>query len=131
MTNGKTFSWDNIIATIDLLQPNKSDAIKYLDQGGPAPPRYAQATLQFGATLEPYIQEYQVGPLPITNQSTVSELNYIYNSGRGRQRIYNADAVSIAQFQYKIATQVANITQRLLNGVSHVAIAMFGHKNVG
>ena len=105
--------------TIDLLQPNKSDAIKYLDQGGPAPSRYAQATIQFGATLEPYVQEYVVGPLPITNQSAATELNYIYNSGKGKQRIYNADYALLAKFQYQVATQVANITQRLLNGVSH------------
>ena len=117
--------------TIDLLQPNKSDAIKYLDQGGPAPPRYAHATLQFGATLAPYIQEYQVGPLPITNQSAVTELNYIYNSGRGRQRIYNADSIPIAEFQYKIGIQVANITQRLLNGVSHSIFAIIRRGNVG
>ncbi|KAF2233127.1 amine oxidase catalytic domain-containing protein [Viridothelium virens] len=111
-------AWDNIIVTIDLLQPNKSDAINYLDNGAPAPPRYAHATVQFGATLEPYVQEYQVGPLPITNQSAVTELNYIYNSGKGKQRIYNADAASIATFQYQVGTQVANITSRLINGTA-------------
>ena len=104
--------------TIDLLQPNKSDAINYLDNGGPAPPRYAHATIQVGATLRPYVQEYQVGPLPITQQSTVTPLSYIYNSGgKGKQYIYNADAVSIAEFQYQVGTQVANITKKLLNGV--------------
>ena len=104
--------------TIDLLQPNKSDAVKYLDQSGPAPPRYAQATLQYGATLEPYVQEYQVGPLPISGNSSVTPLSYIYNSGgKGKQRIYNADALPIAEFQLQVGTQVANITQKLLNGV--------------
>ena len=41
--------WDNIIVTMDVLQPNKTDALAYLDQGALPPPRYARATLQFNS----------------------------------------------------------------------------------
>ena len=103
--------------TLDLLQPNKTDAINYLDKNASAPTRYAQATLSFGATTDPYFQEYMVGPLPVSSKTTVQELNYIYNSGKGKQRIYNQDAAEIAELQYSAGKAVASITQKLLNGV--------------
>ena len=102
-----------------MLQPNKSDALPYLDSGAPAPNRYARATVQFGATVEPYIQEWMVGPLPITNGTTLcTPLNYIYNKGRGYQRVYNADAEALAIFNGNVGSEVIDITLRLLNGVS-------------
>lgn len=117
-------SWDNVILTVELLQPNKSDALSYLDAGAQTPTRYAKTTLQFGATLEPYIQEYMVGPLPVTNgtatngTTSYAELNYIYNKGSGRQRVYNADALALATFNVEVGAGIADITQVLLNGVS-------------
>ena len=73
----------------------------------------------FGATLEPYIQEYQVGPLPVTDgETTIAPLNYIYNKGRGYQRIFDLDADALALYNYKIGASIADITQALLGGVS-------------
>lgn len=102
---------------MELLQPNKSDALSYLDSGSAAPDRYARAVIRFGATLEPYIQEYQVGPLPVAN-ATLAPLNFIYNKGRGYQRLYDADLEALAAFTYGVGASVADITQPLLNGVS-------------
>ena len=111
-------SWDNKLLQVDLLQPNKSDALSYLDSKGAAPKRYARAVILFGATLEPYTQEYQVGPLPVNNRSTiVTELNYVYTKGRGRQRVYDADVDLLGAYPYEIAASIANITRKLLNGV--------------
>ncbi len=87
--------------------------------GSPAPVRYAQALIRFGATLEPYLQEFQVGPLPVNNGSTtLAPLDYIYNKGKGYQRIYNVDTDELAVFTYGIGSNVADITQLLVNGVS-------------
>ena len=111
--------WDNVIITVELLQPNKSDALPYLDSYAPAPARYAKATLQFGATAEPYIQEYMVGPLPVVaGKTSYAELSYIYTSGSGRSRVYNADAASVQAFNLKVGAGIADITRDLLNGVS-------------
>lgn len=75
--------------------------------------------MRFGATLEPYIQEYQVGPLPVANRSTaLAPLDHIYNKGKGYQRIYDLDSEELAIFLYGIGASIADITQRLLNGVS-------------
>ena len=116
------YSWDNKILEVELLQPNKSDALAYLTESSPAPDRYARVQIRFGATLEPYIQEYQIGPLPASNGSTtVAPLNYIYNKGRGYQRIYGSDEEDLAVFSYEVGAKVADITQLLLNGVSSSA----------
>lgn len=104
---------------VELLQPKKADALAFFDSGAAAPDRYARAVVQFGATLEPYIQEYQVGPLPVANGSTtLAPLDSIYNKGKGYIRIYDHDQEALAAFTYQIATSIADITKLLLNGVS-------------
>ncbi|KAM0198542.1 hypothetical protein ACHAPI_004069 [Fusarium lateritium] len=112
-------SWDNVIVSLDLLQPNKTDALTYLEGNGPAPTRYARATLQFNSQLQPYIQEYMVGPLPVQEGSTkYEELNYMFTSGRGRINVYNADSEAVATFNLLVGADIQNITKKLLNGTA-------------
>ncbi|KAL8725493.1 MAG: hypothetical protein Q9166_007313 [cf. Caloplaca sp. 2 TL-2023] len=112
-------SWDNKILQVELLQPNKSDALSYLKSTSAAPDRYARAIIRFGATLEPYIQEYQIGPLPIANRSTIlAPLDFIYNKGRGFQRLYDVDLEALAAFTAGIGASIADVTQLLLNGTA-------------
>ncbi len=119
------FRWDNVIMNVELLQPNKSDALPYLESGGAAPSRYAKATLLFAATEEPYIQEFMVGPLTVAKgKTTYSPLNYIYNKGTSKKRFYNADATSVAAFNVQVGAGVADITKVLLNGVSNLCLKM-------
>ena len=102
------------------MQPAKADALSYLEGSSAAPQRYARVVIQFGATLEPYIQEYQVGPLPVANgTTTVVPLDSIYNKGKGYIRIYDQDAAAIQAFTYAVSTNISDLTQTLLNGVSH------------
>ncbi|KAF5565087.1 multidrug resistance [Fusarium phyllophilum] len=112
-------SWDNVIVSLDLLQPNKTYALAYLEGHGPAPVRYARATLQFNSKVQPYIQEYMVGPLPVQQGLTHhEELNYMFTSGRGRINVYNADSEAIAAFNLKIGAEIKDITKNLLNGTA-------------
>ncbi|KAF4996189.1 hypothetical protein FGRMN_4637 [Fusarium graminum] len=112
-------SWDNVIVTLDLLQPNKTDALSYLDGQAAAPDRYARATLQFNSYLQPYIQEYMIGPLPLRNRTAQhNELNYIFSSGRGRTNVYNADTEAIALFNLEVGKEIQHVTKRLLNGTA-------------
>ena len=68
---------------------------------------------------EPYIQEYQVGPLPVNNGTTkLAELNEIYNSGKGYIRVYDQDTAAILAFTYTETASVADLTQKLINCVS-------------
>jgi primary-amine oxidase len=108
---------------MDVLQPNKTEALAYLDHDGPPPPRYARATLQFNSQEQPYIQEYMVGPLPMSDPSAhYEELNYMFTSGRGRTNVYNADSEAIALFNLEVGTEIKDITKKLLNGVRNGTI---------
>ncbi|KAL8639331.1 MAG: hypothetical protein Q9228_003623 [Teloschistes exilis] len=108
------------IIAVELLQPNKSDALSYLDSDTQAPVRNARALIRFGATLEPYLQEYLVGPLPVAaGKTTVAPLDYIFNKGRGYQRLYNVDTDTLTAFAYGYAsTNLSDISQQLLNGTA-------------
>ncbi|EEP80558.1 conserved hypothetical protein [Uncinocarpus reesii 1704] len=108
--------WDNVIALVELLQPNKSAALPYLNGNGNAPDRYARAAIQFQATDEPYIQDYMVGPLPISSRTTLQPLNYYYNKGVGKQRVYHTDLQAEIKFYAQIGASVADITLDLWNG---------------
>ncbi|KAK2746498.1 hypothetical protein FQN57_003124 [Myotisia sp. PD_48] len=109
-------SWDNRIILVELLQPNKSDALPYLNGHGHAPKRYAKAAIQFQATEEPYIQDWMVGPLPISEKTKLQPLNYIHNSGDGKQRVYHTDPQAEAAFYMQIGVSIADITIGLWNG---------------
>lgn len=81
--------------------------------------RNARLVVNFGATTEPYIQEYQVGPLPVNNATTkLSTLDDIYNSGKGYIRVYDQDTAAILAFTYTETASVVDLTQKLINCVS-------------
>ncbi|KAJ7320783.1 putative copper amine oxidase [Mycena albidolilacea] len=111
-------AWDNAIEVVDLVQPNKTDALDYLDNDGPVPARYAVARIAFGATEEPYLQDFIVGPLPITNASTYESLDWATTSGSAKIRNYNADDDLLAQWNFNVTATVADIVLDLLNGTA-------------
>lgn len=65
---------DNYIDSIELWQPNKEDAIKYLDQGGPKPNRMAKVHIVNGADKPPIIKTLLVRPLPVSSDTKVENL---------------------------------------------------------
>ncbi|KAJ7186602.1 copper amine oxidase [Mycena filopes] len=116
--NADAGAWDNAIEVVDLVQPNKTDALAYLDHGGPLPPRYALARIVFGATEEPYLQEFIVGPLPISKHSTYESLDWPTTSGSSKIRNYNADDDLLTQWNLDVTATVADIVLDLLNGTA-------------
>ncbi|WRT68621.1 uncharacterized protein IL334_005599 [Kwoniella shivajii] len=87
-------SWDNTIMVIDLLAPNKTDALDYLDKNGTMPERWAIASLLFGATEEPYAQDWVVGPIPITNDSSYYPYTFGTHTPEAKIRVYDMDSHS-------------------------------------
>ncbi|WVO21367.1 uncharacterized protein IAS62_002675 [Cryptococcus decagattii] len=61
--------WDNTTTVVDILPPNKTEALSYMDGNGIKPERWAIASLLCGATEEPYAQNLIVGPLPVSEDS--------------------------------------------------------------
>ncbi|KAK4699567.1 hypothetical protein P7C70_g6693, partial [Phenoliferia sp. Uapishka_3] len=101
-------TWDNMISVIDLNPPNKTAALDYLAGTGPEPPRYARASLMFGATLEPYLEDFIVGPLP----------NWATTKGTSKIRNYDADSDITSAFWYEQAAEVDDIVTDLLGANS-------------
>ncbi|KAH8883689.1 amine oxidase catalytic domain-containing protein, partial [Thozetella sp. PMI_491] len=64
---------DSLIASVGYLAPNKSLALAYLDGKTDVLPRYAQAKI----LLPNAGQSFAIGPLPISNQTTMQPL-YIF-----------------------------------------------------
>lgn len=48
--NADAGEWDNAITVLDLIAPNKSIALSYLDGDAEEPARYAKAVVMFGAS---------------------------------------------------------------------------------
>ncbi|KAF7313195.1 Amine oxidase [Mycena kentingensis (nom. inval.)] len=111
-------AWDNAIEVVDLVQPNKTQALDYLDNDGPIPPRYALARIAFGATEHPYVQEFIVGPLPINNQSTYESLDWSTTSGSSKILNFAADDDLLAKWNFDVTKTVADIVLDLLNGTA-------------
>jgi primary-amine oxidase len=74
-------SWDNAIISMEALAPFKKDTVPFLDGDGVEPPRFARVVVNQGASQQPLICEYQVGPLPITEASNMLPLTNGHTNG--------------------------------------------------
>ncbi|KAF2192177.1 amine oxidase catalytic domain-containing protein [Zopfia rhizophila CBS 207.26] len=109
---------DDTIIQIELLQPNKTDALPFLaNNNGTPPSRYARATLLFASSEDPYYRDYMIGPLPATNITKIQPLTYMFNNKTPGK--VNVPAPYIGQdllnFVLRIGSEVKDITQELWN----------------
>lgn len=107
---------------VEALQPNKSDALAYLDSNCTSPTRYAKVVLDMRASDDPYYQDIMVGPLPINN-ATVSWSPLTYpltkkNDGKVRNLDADGEDALYSDWIYPISTTVADITLDLWNGTA-------------
>ncbi|GAA5820220.1 hypothetical protein JCM3770_006065 [Rhodotorula araucariae] len=111
-------AWDNLITIVEVAAPNKTDTLAWLSGVKPPPQRMAQVTMMFGATETPYLEDYLVGPLPVSNKTTYAP--YGFRTTTGTSRIYNADADSdrASKFYKKTAAEVDDIFVELLGAPS-------------
>ncbi|KAB5594148.1 Primary-amine oxidase [Ceratobasidium theobromae] len=126
-TENAALSSDNTLWLIESIMPNKTDALIYLDGHGKEPPRYARAVLYCGGLKIPRVQEYMVGPLPISAKTTYSPLSYVYqNSTAGINASgafpFNArytasvESAKIDDFIISFMEPLAAITEDLIGG---------------
>lgn len=119
-------AWDNAITIVDLLTPNKTEVTSYLRGEGAEPKRYARATIAFGATEEPYTEDFGIGPLPISDETKLMDISWL--STKGSTKIPNTFADEDAQgdFFIEVAAGLQDITQDLINGtVTNATVADF------
>jgi primary-amine oxidase len=97
---------------VELLLPNKTDALAYLEGKAPPPPRFAHAILDIRTTKTAYIQDFVVGPLPISPRTTVNPLNYPYNHG-GRVKNTMVKGDTSGDWLTQVAVNMSDITMKL------------------
>ncbi|KAH9914348.1 amine oxidase catalytic domain-containing protein [Fomitopsis serialis] len=112
---------DNYIYHIGAWRPAKADALAYLtDPKGTAPPdRYARVTIHHGAAEAPKVQDYLVGPLPVSSETGMRPLTEVYH----RPEVpYNARGyTTLAEIQpilIDVMPKMAEATQELFGGVA-------------
>lgn len=100
--------------------PNKTDVLPFLSNsssGGPE--RFVLATVMFGAPEDAYLQNFKVGPLPITNASIVMPYTYAdTRAGDGKIPVINPDAGDYGDFNLERMKEAEDVTKRLWNLVS-------------
>ena len=109
-------SKDNALVLLEVLQPNKTDVLGYLNGSVGPPPRWARALVAHGATDEAFAVDYMVGPLPVTTATEVLPLSFCYNSGRNYVRSPVPDLFELVGWGISIGRDVSDITQALLEG---------------
>lgn len=112
-----TTAWDNHIAVVEVLHPNKTDALRYLDSDASIPPRYARVVINQGATEQAGLLEYSVGPLPPSQETTIDPLIWPYNSGRNFVRNPLPSYEDFVRWFDSLGNEVSDIVDDLLREV--------------
>ncbi|KAF5632026.1 membrane primary amine oxidase [Fusarium sp. NRRL 52700] len=109
-------SRDNKIMSVELLMPNKTDVLPFLSNSTGSPERYALASIMFGAFESAYVQEFKVGPLPLTNASYVMPYSFTNTKASdGKIPVVNPDAEEYANINLEIMKGAEDVTKRLWN----------------
>jgi len=75
---------------VELLFPNKTDALPFLDCSGcHKPARYAKVILAVSVVEDAYYQEIAVGPLPISNATQWRPIDWTYTRSNADGKIRN------------------------------------------
>ncbi|PQE19406.1 Copper amine oxidase protein [Rutstroemia sp. NJR-2017a BBW] len=101
------------ILVVELLRPNKTDALQYLDgedEGLKVTPlRFARVAVRRNLGERPRIEEYTIGPLPVSHLTYIHALSFPYNSGRSWSEMPTPDASAVIKWMDSIGEQVADI----------------------
>ncbi|OAP58372.1 hypothetical protein AYL99_07462 [Fonsecaea erecta] len=99
---------------IELLRPNKSDVVDYLDHHGPVPERWARLSTVETKGDDAFIVEYMVGPLPPSNKTQLLPLTYCHNSGRNYVQSPVSGVFALLEWALAIGEDASDITLDLL-----------------
>jgi primary-amine oxidase len=105
---------------VDALHTNKSDVLPYLDDAAPTPAKYARAIIFEGGKADPDSQEYMIGPLPVSAETKIEKLDYIYNGGRGGSVPYNA-----RYFDGPRSSATDPLIASIMSNISDITAALF------
>ena len=104
--------WTNSILQVELMVPNKTDVLAYVDGDAQPPTRYAHVVLAMQASEHPTYNDILVGPLPVSNTTTTWQpLEYPFTRKTGGAiRNLDADEESINQWLFNVSSTISDIT---------------------
>jgi len=112
--NVTTWGRGDFVNLIEVLRPNKSDAVPYLDNHANIPERWARVVVTQNHEDTAYVSNYMLGPLPVSNNTKVSPLTYPYNSGRNYIQSPIIDYFAFLDWALGVGESIKDITQDLL-----------------
>ena len=107
-----------MITAIDLAVPNKTESLSYLDGNNTSPDRYAVASIMFNADVQPYLEDWIVGPLPISNASSAHPYSFRSTKESSKIRNHDADSDKVEEFVKTITEPMDDIVEYLLGAKS-------------
>lgn len=111
---GSTDPFQNYVLRTELLRPNKSQFLSFVDEGShPKPPRWASVLVYHGADGDVTLDEYSVGPLPPSPETEIRPLTFYHNSAKSTSPNLVPDSMSLKDWPYSIARDISDITQSL------------------
>lgn len=117
---------DNYVFLMETVPQNKSSVLPYLEGTGPEPPKYCRVIIFEGGRPEPRSQEYSVGPIPVSSDTRIQPLDYLYNGGRGGAVPFNSRV-----FDDKRITASAPLIDGSMANISDITIGLFGRAYYG
>ncbi|KAI1611348.1 copper amine oxidase [Exophiala viscosa] len=109
----------NQIYLIELLRPNKTDAVEYLESHKARPDRWARVSSLEIHDDDAFIVDYMVGPLPPSNDTQILPLEYNHNSGRNYVQSPVSDVFAMLDWALSIGENASDITQELLGATTN------------
>lgn len=111
---------NTLYPSIELMIPNRTDVLVYIDGNGPEPARYGKATIDFYSDGQHTLRDVIVGPLPVSNATTWRTLGWPYTKkDAGIRNIYN-DFEMTYGYMSKLEASVKNITKNLWPGAKYI-----------
>lgn len=92
----------------------------YLDGNATVPTKYARAIIFEGGKAVPDSQEYMIGPLPVTESTTIQKLDYLYNGGMGGSVPYNS-----RHFDSPRSKATDPLIASIMSNISDITAALF------
>ena len=97
------------LGNIELLHPNKTDVVPYLDGSGPEPLRYAKTQINTSKDKSYKVQEILVGPIGTDAPMTWAPLSYPYTrKGGSIEETYEPEHYHSAE---QLSHQIKNSSQ--------------------
>jgi hypothetical protein len=128
--NGTNEPYNYIKSDLEVLYPNKTASLSYLDDKGPTPPRMAQMAVEFNTVDRPFIQHFSVGPLPLSSGTTVEPINLSTIPGgkifleRDKVESGLGSNLNLTKLLEQITTPMEDIVQDLVGKVGRLLILL-------